>query len=83
MGDRYEGRIKVVGVDLLCFPADKETLEPLGCGCYDTWAWKDPDHPPEDTMHINDWQVALNKQRDSQRNQSISSLELKRIPIGE
>ena len=39
----FTGKIKVVRVDLLCFPVDPETLEPLACGVYDPWAFTDPD----------------------------------------
>lgn len=39
----YTGKIKVVGEDLMCFPINPETLEATSCGCYDPYAWTDPD----------------------------------------
>lgn len=53
--NRYAERIKVVGVDLMCFAVDPETLEPLGCGCYDPWAWSDPESAAE-TITVAEWQ---------------------------
>lgn len=51
----YTGMVKVVGVDLQCFPVDPKTLEPKSCGCYDPWAWTDPDPTPVETIHIHEW----------------------------
>lgn len=55
MNGYYKDKIKVVGVGLMCFPADPKTLEPLSCGCYDPWAWKDPDPEPVETISTNEW----------------------------
>lgn len=63
---RYAGNIKVVGEDLMCFPADPKTLEPLGTGCYDPWAWKDPE-PAVETISLSEWQRRRNAQRDAER----------------
>lgn len=48
-----DGRIKVIGEDRMCFWVDAKTLEPLGCGSFDTWAFSDPEKVP--TMHANEW----------------------------
>jgi hypothetical protein len=63
MGGYYQGKIKVVGEDLMCFPADPVTLEPLSCGCYDPYAWSCPDHEPVETIGIEEWQDRRNKLR--------------------
>ena len=60
MNDYYAGKVKVVGVDLMCFPADPVTLEPVSCGCYDPYAWSDPDPAPVETIGVNEWQVRRN-----------------------
>jgi hypothetical protein len=51
----YEGKVKVVGNDLMCFPADPKTLEPLACSTYDAWARSDPDHDPIETIGFSEW----------------------------
>ena len=56
MSGYYAGKVKVVGEDLMCFPAAVGTLDPLSCGCYDPWAWVDPDSEPVETISINEWQ---------------------------
>ena len=61
---RYPGKIKVVGEDLLCFPADPKTLDPLGSGCFDQWAWTDPEPGPIETICLAEWQTRRNRQRD-------------------
>jgi hypothetical protein len=53
----WQGRIKVVGNDMICFPAHPQTLEPLACGTYDPHAWSDPDPEPVETITINEWQL--------------------------
>lgn len=52
----YSGKIKVVGINLMCFPADPKTLEALACGSYDPHAWIDPDPEPIETIGIREWQ---------------------------
>jgi len=59
---RYSGKIKVVCVDLLCFPADPQTLDPLGTGVFDQWAWSDPEDGPVETIDIAEWQIRRNRQ---------------------
>lgn len=61
----YKGKVKVVGADLLCFPVDPVTMEPLSCGCYDPWVWKDPD--PIETIDVTTWQLRLNSLRTQNR----------------
>jgi hypothetical protein len=46
----YKDRIKVVCPDMMCFPVDAKTLEPLACSCYDPYAWSDPDHDAIETI---------------------------------
>lgn len=55
MNGYYRGKIKVVGLDLLCFPADPVTLEATSCSCYDPWAYTDPDPEPIETISIGEW----------------------------
>lgn len=33
----YEGKIKVVGADRMCFPVDPKTLEALATECFDPY----------------------------------------------
>lgn len=33
--NRYAGKIKVVGIDKMCFPVDPETYEATSSSCYD------------------------------------------------
>jgi len=56
MNGYYTGKIKVVCGDLMCFPVHAKTLEPLSCGCYDPYAWSDPDPEPISTIGIGEWQ---------------------------
>jgi hypothetical protein len=63
--NRYTGRVKVVGVDLMCFPAAPGTLEPLGTGCYDPYAWKDPEHGPVEIITLPEWQARRHAARAS------------------
>ena len=49
--------IKVVGVDLICFPAHAGTLEPLRTGCYDPWAWTDPEEGYVETVGVDEWNL--------------------------
>lgn len=62
---RYAGKIKVVGVDLMCFPADPKTLDPLGCSVYDAYAITDPE--AVQTISIGEWQVRRNQLWEAQR----------------
>jgi len=56
----YEGKIKVVGIDFMCFPVNAVSLEPLACSCYDPYAWIDPDPYAVETISVGEW----NKRRD-------------------
>lgn len=67
MNGYYSGKVKVVGVDLMCFPAHAETLEALACGSYDPWAWSDPDPEPIETISISEWQVRVDDMREKER----------------
>lgn len=67
MSNYYEGKIKVVGADFMCFPADMETLEPLACACYNPFAWSDPDPAPVETISVGEWNKRLNKMNPDQR----------------
>jgi hypothetical protein len=58
---RYEGKIKVVGVDRMCFPIDPVTLEPTGASSYDAYAISDPDKTPNETISIGEWYKRLRK----------------------
>ena len=53
----YEGKIKVVGIDLMCFRVNPHTLEPEGPSHYDPWAWTDPEVGPIETIDILEWQI--------------------------
>ena len=59
----YEGKIKVVGADLMCFPADPITLEALSTSTYDPWAWSDPDPTPIRTISHEQWLLEVNNER--------------------
>ena len=63
MNGRYAGKVKVVGLDMMCFPADARTMEALACGCYDPYAWSDPDPEPVETISIDEWQRRRNEKR--------------------
>lgn len=55
MNGYYKGMVKVVGVDMMCFPVHPETLAPRSCGCYDPYAWCDPDPEPVETISSEEW----------------------------
>ncbi len=57
MNGYYKDLVKVVGVDLMCFPVTPTTLEPKGCACYDLYAWSDPDPEPVETITVAEWQL--------------------------
>lgn len=65
VNEYYRGKIKVVGADLMCFPADPLTLDALACGSYDPWAISDPDTTPVETISCGEW----NKRRADRRDQ--------------
>ena len=65
MNEYYRGKIKVVGADLMCFPADPLTLAALACSSYDPWAISDPDTTPVETISCGEW----NKRRADRRDQ--------------
>lgn len=70
MNGYYANRIKVVGVDLMCFPVHPKTLEPQACECYDPYAISDPDPEPLETIGVAEWQ----RRRDALRNFEPSAL---------
>jgi hypothetical protein len=51
----YAGKVKVVGNDLMCFPADPETLAPLACSTYDPYALTDRELGPVETISFGEW----------------------------
>ena len=51
----YKNKIKVCGQDLICFPVNPETLEPENCGCYDPWAFTDPEKECLETISVTEW----------------------------
>ena len=51
----YEGKIRVVGTDRMCFPVDAKTLAPLACSTYDAHAFSDPDPEPVETISVGQW----------------------------
>lgn len=53
--------IKVIGEDRMCFRVDADTLEPLSCGCYDAYAFSDPE--PVESMSVSSWNAARYEQR--------------------
>ena len=55
MNGYYAGKIKVVGPDMMCFPVSPGSLEPVSCGCYDPYAWSDPDPEPNETIGLSEW----------------------------
>ena len=63
----YEGKIKVVGCDLMCFAADPVTLEALTVSYYDAYAWMAPEEGPVETIHVNEWDRRLNERRLNKR----------------
>lgn len=58
----YSGKIKVVGADLMCFPVDVKSLEPLACSCYDPCAWNNSDDAVQ-VISVSEWQSRCDKQR--------------------
>lgn len=62
MNGYYVGKVKVVGDDLMCFPARPGTFEPLACGCYDPYARSDPDPEPVETISIGEWYLRRDAQ---------------------
>jgi len=58
---RYDGLIKVVGLDRMCFPADPVTLEALSTGCYDQWAWNEPS--ALEIIDVTEWNTRRNALR--------------------
>ena len=55
MTSRYSGKIKVIGANLTCFPADPVTLEPLGKFIYDPYAWTHIDKTAAAVMGSDEW----------------------------
>jgi hypothetical protein len=61
----YSGKLKVVGEDRLCFPADPVTLEPLRDSVYDAWAWDEPD--AHEVISAAEWNLRRNAMREIER----------------
>lgn len=55
-GGRYSGRLKVVGVDMMCFAVNVITLEAETTSAYDPYAWTHPDDSVE-TISVSEWQL--------------------------
>ena len=55
MNSYYKGKIKVICADLMCFPVQVGTLEPLGSSVYDAYAITDPDPEPVETISHSEW----------------------------
>ena len=66
MSDYYKGKIKVIGVDMMCFPVDPVTLESLSCGCYDPYAWTDMDTDAVENIGIGAWEVRCGDMREKE-----------------
>jgi hypothetical protein len=64
---RYEGKIKVVGVDLMCWPVNPATLEATACSTYDPYAWCDPEREPIETISHDEWTRRLNRKWKKER----------------
>ncbi|MDX9695406.1 MAG: hypothetical protein RBT49_06410 [Bacteroidales bacterium] len=65
---RYEGKIKVVCSDKMCFPIDPKTLEAVGCSFYDPWGNQYSDGAIEIISH-GEWCNRLNKKWDESRHE--------------
>jgi hypothetical protein len=63
MNGYYSGKIKVICNDLMCFPVNPTTLEPLSCESYDAYAITDPDSEPVETISHSEWCKRRDKQR--------------------
>lgn len=55
INQRYVGKIKVVGEDLMCFPVDPETLQPMGVSYYDPYVFTDLEPEPIETITLEEW----------------------------
>jgi hypothetical protein len=55
MSGYYKDRVKVIGANLMCFPARPGDLEPLACSTYDPYALADPDPEPIETISVAEW----------------------------
>lgn len=55
MTEHYEGKIKVVREDLVCFAVDSKTLEAVGGSEYDPWAWSHPEPGAIETISVGEW----------------------------
>lgn len=74
MNGYYAGKVKVVGEDLMCFPVRPGDFEPLACGCYDPYAWSDPDPEPMETIGIGEWRRRRNEQWHKAYNANVTGL---------
>ena len=62
----YEGKIKVVGADKLCFPVHPRTLEPLSTGGYDPYPHL-PGQGAIEVISFSEWQSRRNRQLDAEQ----------------
>lgn len=67
MNGYYKDKIKVVCVDLQCFPVNPYTLEATSSSSYDPWAIKDPDPEPLETISADEWYRRIHKKEDDRR----------------
>lgn len=63
MNGYYKNRVKVICPDLMCFPADPDTLAPLATSSYDPWAVSDPDPEPARTIGFGEWCAIRDRQQ--------------------
>lgn len=63
----YEGKIKVVGDDKICFPVHPRTLEALSTGGYDPYPHL-PGQGAIEVISFSEWQARRNRRfREQQR----------------
>ena len=53
--------IEVVGVDMMCFKVDAESLNPIGPSYYQPAAWNDP--AGNQQMDVNEWNLRRDEMR--------------------
>lgn len=70
----YEGKIKVVGEDKMCFPVDPVTLEPLATSCYDPYPLspRNMDGAVE-IIGVDEWSIRRNAMREKEWHEHIGA----------
>jgi len=58
---RYKDLVKVIKIDLMCFPANPITLEQVGTSVFDPWAITQPEEDPAETLDINEYMSRWSK----------------------